>query len=185
MQSDIHYYGVYCLARAAGIKKTSAKTIAYTSQYVDDSSVREITDHEDGSKIISVATAHHATDIKNIDHDDQRYVWVPFHFLPGGRGESFTEKLLCRKNSPIAKEMVSNCINQYSNYELELLGITAHVYADTFAHYGFSGVSSRRNRVDGNTLTIHQSSAVVKSVLGGTVSKWFKKYGKQGGLLKI
>lgn len=30
---------------------------------------------------------------------------------------------------------------------LERLGVTAHVYADTFSHYGFSGVSSRRNAV--------------------------------------
>ena len=29
-----------------------------------------------------------------------------------------------------------------------LIGVAAHVYADTFAHYGFSGVSSRRNLVD-------------------------------------
>ncbi len=31
---------------------------------------------------------------------------------------------------------------------------TAHVYADTFAHYGVSGVSSRANRVDGSTITL-------------------------------
>ena len=98
MQSDMHYYGVYCLARAAGIKKSSAKVIAYASQYVDDSRIQEITDNEDGSKIISVATAHHAADMKNIDRNDQRYIWVPFHFLSCGKGDSFTEKLLCRKN---------------------------------------------------------------------------------------
>jgi hypothetical protein len=33
------------------------------------------------------------------------------------------------------------------NYALPLIGITAHVYADTFSHYGFSGISSRRNKI--------------------------------------
>lgn len=34
-----------------------------------------------------------------------------------------------------------------SEFGLHLAGITAHVYADTFSHYGFSGVSSRGNKV--------------------------------------
>ena len=84
----------------------------------------------------------------------------------------------------MAKEMVFNNIRHNCDYNLELIGITAHVYADTFAHYGFSGVSSRRNRVNGSSLILHQSSITAKIVMGETVAKWFKKYGKQGGLLK-
>ena len=30
----------------------------------------------------------------------------------------------------------------------------AHVYADTFSHYGFSGVSSRNNKVDGSSFEL-------------------------------
>lgn len=29
MQQDIHFYGVYALARSAGLKDSTAKTIAY------------------------------------------------------------------------------------------------------------------------------------------------------------
>ena len=36
MQKDMHFYGVYAMARAAGIKPDSAYTIAYASQFVDD-----------------------------------------------------------------------------------------------------------------------------------------------------
>ena len=36
MQIDMHFYGIYALARAAGIKPDSAHTIAYASQFVDD-----------------------------------------------------------------------------------------------------------------------------------------------------
>ena len=32
MQLDMHFYGVYALARAAGIKDKAAETIAYASQ---------------------------------------------------------------------------------------------------------------------------------------------------------
>ena len=44
--------------------------------------------------------------------------------------------------------MVTNHLAYSStDYGLHLAGITAHVYADTFSHYGFSGVSSRGNKV--------------------------------------
>ena len=36
MQLDMHFYGIYALARAAGIKPDSAYIIAYASQFVDD-----------------------------------------------------------------------------------------------------------------------------------------------------
>jgi len=36
MQEDMHYYGTYAMARAAGLKAAHAKVIAYAAQYVDD-----------------------------------------------------------------------------------------------------------------------------------------------------
>ena len=184
MQSDMHYYAVYCMARAAGIKRSSAKVIAYASQYIDDSVAKEIIDNEDGSKVVAVPTAHHVVDIKNIDLDDQRYIWVPFHFIPGGIGINFTEKLICRKDSDIAQEMVANNIKQNNSYILELLGVTAHVYADTFSHYGFSGVSSRRNRVVGTTIELLEGTEKTKKKLLKKTERWFDEYGIQGGLMQ-
>lgn len=185
MQIDFHYYGTYVLARAAGLTPKASKTIAYSSQYVDDSVALEIDDHNDGSKVIAVATAHHPADMRNLDRNHQRYIWVPFHFLPGGVGKTFTQQLVCRKNSIIAQEMTANALMQTNKpFILELIGITAHVYADTFAHYGFSGVSSRRNRVDGNSIQIDHSSPVIEQILGGKIADFFEKYGHQGGLLQ-
>ena len=185
MQKDMHYYGVYCLARSAGIKKKAAEIIAYASQYIDDSTARDIDDHKDGSKIIAIPTAHHTMDlIRNLDLNHQREIWVPFHFMPGGKGTTFTSKLVCRKDSAIAREMVKN--NLYHDekaYVLHLLGITAHVYADTFAHYGFSGVSSRRNRIVGDTVKIEQSTELLEFLMGNKLATFFEKYGEQGGLL--
>ncbi|RTZ18259.1 hypothetical protein EJ063_05585 [Vibrio aquaticus] len=148
MQIDMHYYGTYCLARAAGLTREASRIIATSAQFVDDNAQRNGISLEDASSCQVEATAHHTTSFENLDPIDQRNVWVPFHFLPGNEGNSFTEKLICRKDSDIAQQMCTNHIAQSTKpYFLELLGVMAHVYADTFAHYGFSGVSSRRNSV--------------------------------------
>jgi len=183
MQVDMHFYGVFCMARAAGMNREAAKTIAYASQYVDDSNLTETNTHDNGGKIISEATAHHTTDIKNINHNDQRYIWVPFHFYPSGVGVKFTDKLVCQKDSTSVNEMVDNHINQDKSYILELMGIAAHVYADTFSHYGFSGVSSRSNRVVGETIKLYGLPPTLEALLGKKVARWFGRYGKQGGLM--
>lgn len=41
MDKDMHYYGIGFLARAAGFTKQHALTIAYASQYVDNSTEGE------------------------------------------------------------------------------------------------------------------------------------------------
>ena len=43
-------------------------------------------------RLISVASAHHFYDTANSDKNDQRYIWVPFHFIPGGKGKTLSEK---------------------------------------------------------------------------------------------
>jgi hypothetical protein len=184
MQIDMHYYGTYCLARAAGISREAAQTIAYAAQFVDDSKAEQKDDHRDGGTIVAVPTAHHIGSLRNLDPDDQRLIWVPFHFIPGGMGKTWTEQLVCRKDSQIARLMINNHIKQInSSYSLELVGVAAHVYADTFAHYGFSGVSSRRNRIKGDSLVVKQSHDVVEAALGKSIADWFAKWGDQGGLL--
>ncbi len=148
MQIDMHYYGTYAMARAAGITGKTAKIIATAAQFVDDNGEKENVECRDGARLDAEATAHHALNHKNIDREDQRKIWVPFHFLPGNQGESYTERLVCRKDSEIAREMVKHMLTLADRpYILPLMGITAHVYADTFSHYGFSGISSRRNKI--------------------------------------
>ncbi|OBQ55739.1 DUF6765 family protein [Halodesulfovibrio spirochaetisodalis] len=155
MQLDMHYYGTYAMARAAGLKPEVATTIATAAQFVDDNAADNDVDFKDGGKFLTEATAHHLASTENFDNDDQRQVWVPFHFLPGGEGESYGEKLLCRKDSANAQSVLSFALSLSDrNYAPELIGATAHIYADTFAHYDFSGVSSPWNYIDNSTLTI-------------------------------
>lgn len=184
MQIDMHYYGVYAIARLSGLNPQAAKTIATASQYVDDSLKNNSLDHKkSGAKMIPIATAHHTASIRNVDRDDQRYIWVPFHFLPGNQGENFTERLVCRKDSALAKDMKDHHMGFADKpFALELMGITAHVYADTFAHFGFSGVSSRRNRVKSDDIEIMDVSDKTKNYWEQKQPEFFEKYGTQGGM---
>ena len=162
MQEDMHFYGTYAMARAAGIPQSDSEVIAYAAQFVDDSTKQDSEQHKDGGLLYGIATAHHSMSaVKNaaINREEQRRVWVPFHFLPGGEGESLEEKILCVKDSPIAREMIAHHVGyalQKSRFGLELLGIMAHVYMDTFSHYGFSGISSDFNEVDGKSFQFIQ-----------------------------
>ncbi|NMM45073.1 hypothetical protein HH303_11330 [Rhodospirillaceae bacterium KN72] len=166
MQIDMHYYGTYALARAAGLNAETAKIIATAAQFVDDNAANvgltldanSGNVFEDGAaRIATVATAHHVLDKANLEEDDQRQVWIPFHFLPGNMGESYTERLKCRMDSAIAREMVDHHLGLADrDFSPALIGVTAHVYADTFSHYGFSGVSSRGNAVDNSSFQFHE-----------------------------
>jgi hypothetical protein len=154
MQIDMHYYGVYCLARTAGLNQETAHTIAYASQFTDDSVQNEVEhNQEHGAAVVAEETAHHATDVENLSPANQRWVWVPFHFLPGNAGGSYRERLICRKDSAVAHEMLNHYLdNADLPFASQLMGVAAHVYADTFAHYGFSGVASELNLVERTSL---------------------------------
>src|SRR6056297_246104 len=187
MQIDMHYYGCYVLARLAGIKENAANVIASASQYVDDSYFKdESFGFDDGSFLQTIITTHNVfgkdekiENLKRIrDKEKQRYVWVPFHFLPGGEGDSFSDKIICRKNSKISQIMITNILEknnlEYYNY---LVGIAAHVYADTFSHYGFSGLASDKNKVDGNS--IESNNLVnnnIEEYIKNKAGKFFEKY---------
>ena len=102
MQEDMHYYGTYAMARAAGLAVEQAKVVAYAAQYVDDSTCNDSEVHEDGGMFQTVATAHTNSEaISNAaaDHTEQRKIWVPFHFFPGNAGGTLSEKLACVKDS--------------------------------------------------------------------------------------
>ncbi len=183
MQTDMHFYGTYTMARAAGIPVCDSKTIAYSAQFVDDSTQQDSKSHKDGGLLYGIATAHHpigAAVNSMMNHEEQRRVWVPFHFIPGGEGESMEEKLICVKNSKIANEMMKHHLQlamDRTAYGLELLGIGAHVYMDTFSHYGFSGISSKYNAVKGGSIKfIGVQDANVKKYIKKKKYEFFLKF---------
>ena len=184
MQIDMHYYGVYAMARLAGLRPEAAETIATASQYVDDAVEADIQHHEKGNKLAPIVTAHRIREIiDNRDVNDQPFVWVPFHFFPGNEGTDFTERLICRKDSPLINELIDHYIELHERpFALELIGLAAHVYADTFSHFGFSGVSSRRNKVDAESITPQNATAPTATYLDRKIDSFFRKFGLEGGL---
>jgi hypothetical protein len=186
MDRDMHYYGTYALARAAGIAREPALRIAMAAEYVDDSDrASGVVLHPAGARFEHETTAHHPSDLgPNNDLDDQIRVWVPFHFVPGAEGADFAQRLICRKDSAVAREMVAHHLDEADrDYAAEVIGMTAHVYADTFAHYGFSGVSSHLNRVDGLKIEMFGPNPLLER-LDTKLGSFFARFGSQGGLLE-
>ena len=185
MQKDMHYYGTYAMARAAGLNAATCQIMATAAEFVDDNAEKRTVEFGDGGRLDFVPTAHHTKSHKNLDRHDQRHVWVPFHFLPGNEGETVSERLVCQKDSAVAQEMVRhNVARAGTEYGLYLAGITAHVYGDTFSHYGFSGVSSRRNRIYAESVKLHDLNADAKRHVDRQAEKFRRKYGEEMGALE-
>ena len=187
MQIDMHYYCTYAMARAAGLSPNDSRIIATAAQFVDDNAGKDTITFRDGARLDVDATAHHVFDVANIDPEDQRHVWVPFHFIPGNEGDEYTERLICRKDSAVMRELVNHHIGlSEKSYYLPLLGITAHVFADTFSHYGFSGVSSRKNRVEISSLQIVNGARFNEDLhdhIERKGERFRQRYGREGGFL--
>ena len=176
MQIDMHYYGTYCLARAAGIERRDCQVIASAAQFVDDNAHGDAVKLQCGTKIRVEATAHHPMDWRNLGvptgREHQEGIWIPFHFLPGNEGEEYEERLLCRQNSKLARKMVDHHLEWQNRKAYRMLvGIAAHVYADTFAHYGFSGIPSHWNEVKLKTLEVENKEVLGESLLDYVTGK--------------
>ncbi len=154
MQIDFHHGVTYVVARLAGFDHAGANIIAYSAQYVDDATNEGRIAFDCQSMYFRIASAHKMLDYANFDVLANHHAWIPFHFLPGndglpaGQGEDipFSRRIICRPNSYIAQDMVKECIRRRSDPNaLQRLGITMHVYADTWAHQGFCGITHAQN----------------------------------------
>ncbi len=154
MQIDFHHAVTYVVARLAGFSPAEADIVVYSAQYVDDATDEGIIEFSSGALFHRISSAHKMLDYRNSEELGNHRVWLPFHFLPGNDGlpaganpdGSFINKIICRPNSHVARDMVRDCIDQsHRPYALHRLGITMHVYADTWAHQGFAGVNHKIN----------------------------------------
>jgi hypothetical protein len=157
MQIDGHHTLTYVLSRMAGFEHDEANIIAHAAQYVDDATNSGNIKFTNGAMFSRISSAHGTYDMKNhLDAHENHLVWVPFHFLPGNGGKvagdnpdgSFINKLVCEPYSHVAVDLLDECMkDKDKEYALHRLGITMHVFADTFAHKGFAGVIHRVNKV--------------------------------------
>ena len=105
---------------------------------------------------------------QNMSEEGNCHIWIPFHFLPGCEGDSLSEKLICKKNSELANEMIEDVFLSQNENRLYRLGVALHVYADTWAHREFIGLTDSENEVTGlNVLepTVSLETRIVDGVL--------------------
>jgi len=172
MQKDYHYYAVYQLAKLAGFSPTDAGTIAYSSQYTDDSTESEPVKPFPDQHFDTVRTAHY--NLEAFCWDVQKKIFMPFHFLPAKiRRESpssfsYITQVATGNNGELATKLVKDALSE-ENATLRLirLGVALHTVVDTFSHFGFSGRHHDENDVEGVQL---EKSAV------GCNSQTFKSY---------
>ncbi|MCB2228793.1 MAG: hypothetical protein KQH53_19110 [Desulfarculaceae bacterium] len=150
MQRDFHYYCVAVLARTAGFSLEDAVTLAYASNYVDDAT--------DGRPILvggyvfnPLFTANDWTGVvlKTTSWDNQRKVYIPFHFLPPRPVDSPKDDFITTPDSPLARELMAAALAPSGNRTLRLcrMGVALHTYADTWSHSDFSGRLGQENDV--------------------------------------
>lgn len=165
MQIDFHHAITYVLARLSGFPHQDACTIAYAAQYVDDATNQGEIHFRNHEPYDHIASAHPVvpTSVEdaagfagNFYNSLNAEAWIPFHFLPGngglpaGKGTEYPmlRRLVCQPDSAVAQRMLAACLTAKEGANgLHRLGITAHVYADTFVHFDFLGLKDEVNRV--------------------------------------
>jgi hypothetical protein len=153
MQRDLHYYGIGALARAAGFNRNDALTIAYASQYTDDSTESDLIQlelDESHLKFDPVRTSYAGLEtIHSLTWSAQKRVWIPFHFLPPrpfDPDDSQSFSFLTEPNSPFGQLLLAQAAKEpleNHNRRLCRIGVALHTFADSWSHQDFSGRESR------------------------------------------
>jgi hypothetical protein len=179
MQIDMHFYATYAIARLAGLNQNAATIVATSAQFVDDATDNNSEKNPNQEMLFAICTAHHlaqSAQISLMHKELHRLVWVPFHFFPAGYGNTLEEKLVCEQDSEMVNLMFANHLETYNKaFYLHLLGIAAHVYMDTFSHYGFAGLCSPINEVDGGSINLRLESDTTRSYITGKAVNFWRK----------
>jgi hypothetical protein len=159
MQIDFHFGATYVVARFAGFSPGDADVVAHSAQYVDDATQAGEIQFTNGMRFTRASSAHKMLDYANLDPFKMRTSWLPFHFLPGNKGEpkpqqpplytekEFLERCVCEPNSQVARDMMRAIISRQDRcYALHRLGIATHTLVDTWAHQRFVGFRSPINQ---------------------------------------
>lgn len=154
MEKDFHYHLTYAAARLAGLPEP--QTIAYASQFVDDNNEGQFS--IDGNDVLfpeqlQSGGGHYypvmtqSLSPKSLNLYVQRYVYIPFHFLPGDNTAEIDGKrnpLCTTPNSANAKIILKRALRSANPYQT---GIALHTFADTWSHQNFTGLNEGWNSV--------------------------------------
>jgi hypothetical protein len=154
MEKDFHYFLTFALVKMAGYE--NADIIAYACQFVDDNNEGQFSvDGKatlfldkipmDGGHYYPIMTQ--SLSLKSLDIYIQKYVYVPFHFLPGDNNVSIKGKrnpMNTTPNSRNALTLLDRALESGNPYQI---GIALHTYADTWSHQNFTGLHEEWNAI--------------------------------------
>ncbi len=154
MEKDFHYYLIYAVSKITGFEK--ADIIAASSQFVDDNNEGQFSiDNRptlfpekipaNGGHYYPIMTQSLST--KSLNPYVQKYVYVPFHFIPGDNSVVINGKKNPLSTTPgcaNATAVLKKAFESNSPYQL---GIALHTYADTWSHQNFTGLQEDWNSV--------------------------------------
>jgi hypothetical protein len=154
MEKDFHYYLIYCIA--AVTQHRDAQIMAFASQFVDDNNERQFfIDGKDcpfpakipanGGYYYPIMTQ--SLSPRSLDMYIHKYVYVPFHFLPGDdtveiKGKR--NKMNVTPNSENARALLNAALKSGNPYRI---GVTLHTFTDTWSHQNFTGLWEDWNSV--------------------------------------
>lgn len=154
MEKDVHYYLIYSLARAAGLKDPDL--VAYASQFVDDNNEGQFLIDGESTffpKQIPAGGGHYypimtqSLSPKSLDIYVQKYVYLPFHFLPGDNSVVIKNQKNPMSTTPNSPNAVSALDAAFETGDPYRIGIALHTYADTWSHQNFTGFQEAWNSV--------------------------------------
>ncbi len=150
MDIDFHYYITYILAEKAGFGPMESRTIAYSSQYVDNNDKQYVI-----NKNREDAYQNYISQTMNILKPKREHlrIYPCFHFLPGEyrstsarRADNKIHVLNTTPNSKNANKLIDEALRTDNLYRI---GIATHCYVDTWAHQNFVGCEDRFNELMG------------------------------------
>ena len=154
MEKDFHYHLIYAICKFTGFRK--ADIIAVSSQFVDDNNEGQFSIDGQPSLFpekIPANGGHYypimtqSLSPKSLDSYVQKYVYVPFHFIPGDNSMVIDGKrnpLSTTPASPNATAVLKKALESDNPYQL---GIALHTYADSWSHQNFTGLQEGWNSV--------------------------------------
>jgi hypothetical protein len=154
MEKDFHYYITYSIAKLTGYDK--ADIIAYSSQFVDDNNEGQFVIDGGESffpeKIPTTDGYYYPMMTQSLSPISlnlyiQKYIYIPFHFLPGDNNVEINGKknpFSTTPNSQNARTLLKEALKSKNPYRI---GIALHPFSDTWSHQNFTGFCEEWNSV--------------------------------------
>ncbi len=154
MEKDFHYHFTYAAAKLTEIM--FPEIVAYACQFVDDNNEGQFSiggnDASFPEKLKAGGGYYYpvmtqSLSPKSLDPYVQKYVYVPFHFLPGDNSVVIDTKknpLCTTPNSGNAKIILESALKSGDPYRI---GIALHTFADTWSHQNFTGLREEWNAI--------------------------------------